>query len=345
MFNNTDGDGNTATGSLALFNNTNGNSNAANGFFALGSNTIGSGNTGNGSQALNFNTVGNENTASGNNALFNNTTGNDNTATGVLSLLHNTDGIFNTSNGASSLFSNVSGSFNTADGGFALFENTGSNNIALGYTAGTNLTTGSQNIDIGNQGVGGESSTIRIGTDGLHQATFIAGITSATVAGTAVLIDANGRLGTILSSRRFKEAVKPMGKSSEALLALKPVTFRYKPELDAGGTAQFGLIAEEVEKVNPALVTRDASGQIRSVRYEAVNAMLLNEFLKEHHQVEELQKMVTQQQKDFQAAADEQRKQVAALTAALQQQASQIQQVKTELRITKPAPQVVDNGR
>ena len=150
------------------------------------------------------------------------------------------------------------------------------------------LTTGSNNIDIGNAGVAGESNTIRIGTAGNSDATYIAGISGATVpAGVAVIVDADGHLGTIISSARFKEEIKPMDKASEAILALKPVTFRYKQELDPEGIPQFGLVAEEVEKVNPDLVARDEEGKPYTVRYEAVNAMLLNEFLKEHRKVEE----------------------------------------------------------
>ena len=166
---------------------------------------------------------------------------------------------------------------------------TGSNNIALGFNAGFNLTTGSNNIDIGNTGVAaGESNTIRIGTEGTQKATFIAGISGVTVAGgVGVIIDTNGHLGTVVSSARFKDEIKPMDKASEAILALQPVTFRYKKELDPDGIPQFGLVAEQVEKVNPDLVARDEQGKPYTVRYEAVNAMLLNEFLKEHRKVEE----------------------------------------------------------
>src|SRR5205814_2591240 len=167
-------------------------------------------------------------------------------------------------------------------------------NIALGDSAGTNLTTGSNNIDIGNKGKAGESQYIRIGTKGTHTHTLVAGISGATVAGgVGVIIDTNGHLGTVVSSERFKDKVKPMDKASEVILALKPVTFRYKKELDPAGIPQFGLVAEEVEKVNPDLVARDADGKVYTVRYEAVNAMLLNEFLKEHRKVEEQQVWIT----------------------------------------------------
>src|SRR5262249_42700941 len=160
----------------------------------------------------------------------------------------------------------------------------GSFNIALGADAGKHLKNGDGNIDIGNEGIENESNTIRIGESGNHNAAFIAGISGATIpTGVAVIIDADGHLGTVVSSQRFKESIKPMDKTSEAILALKPVTFRYKHDLDPAGIPQFGLVAEEVEKINPDLVARDDQGKPYSVRYEAVNAMLLNEFLKEHH--------------------------------------------------------------
>jgi len=151
------------------------------------------------------------------------------------------------------------------------------------------ITTGSSNIDIGNQGATGESGTIRIGTS--QAATFVAGIYGVTISpsGSAVYVNANGQLGTVNSSRRFKEAIQNMGDQSDVLLSLRPVAFRYKPDLDPQGTPQFGLIAEEVENVAPELVLRDAKGEISSVRYEQVNAMLLNEFLKEHRKVEQLE--------------------------------------------------------
>src|SRR5262249_44020630 len=149
---------------------------------------------------------------------------------------------------------------------------TGSNNIALGVGAGQNRTTGSNNIDIGNKGVGGESNTIRIGSTTKQANTFIAGISGATVpTGVPVFIDTTGHLGTTTSSARFKEAIKPMDNASEAILALKPVTFRYKKEIDAERTPQFGLVAEDVAKVNPDLVARDKEGKPYTVRYDAVN--------------------------------------------------------------------------
>jgi hypothetical protein len=259
-------------------------------------NTTGAGNTGNGSQALYYNTVGNENTADGNTALGSNTTGNQNTATGAAALYYNTTGFQNTAHGGQALYYNT-GNFNTACGFEALYLNTtGSYNIALGYYSGANLTTGGYNIDIGNSGVAGESGTIRIGTSGNQTATFVAGITGTPVSGVAVVVDANGQLGITASSERFKDEIKPMDKTSEAIFDLKPVRFQYKHEVDPKQAPQFGLIAEQVEKVDPDLVARDAAGEVYTVRYEAVNAMLLNEFLKEHRRVEELESAVKQLQ-------------------------------------------------
>src|SRR5205823_604456 len=187
---------------------------------------------------------------------------------------------------------------NTAIGAGALDAlldaNTANYNIAVGLGAGSSLVAGNNNIYIGNVGVGAESGSIRIGTSGnesqTQTKTFIAGIRGATVpTGVAVIVGSNGRLGTTTSSGRFKEAIQPMDKTSEAILALKPVTFRYKHELDPDGIPQFGLVAEQVEKVNPELIVRDEDGKVNTVRYEAVNAMLLNEFLKEHRKVETLE--------------------------------------------------------
>jgi len=252
--------------------------------------------------------------------------------------------------GGQALFSNTTGNFNTAVGFEALYLNTtGSYNIALGYYSGANLTTGSYNIDIGNPGVTGDSGTIRIGNAGYQTATFIAGITGTTVAsGATVIIDANGQLGTIISSERFKTEIKPMNQTSEAILALKPVTFRYKHELDPKHVPQFGLVAEEVEKVNPALVARDSKGKVYTVRYEAVNAMLLNEFLKEHRRVQEQDATVSQ----LKSAVARQEKMIAqqqkgmnALTASLKEQALQIQKVTDRLDLGRSAPQIVDNNQ
>src|SRR5439155_7979743 len=205
------------------------------------------------------NTVGNLNMADGVSALQSNTTGSNNTASGVNALEANTIGNSNTAHGFEALIQNSTGNSNTAEGNNALLNNTtGGSNIALGFEAGLNLTTGSNNIDIGNKGQAGESKTIRIGKQGTQTKTVIAGIRDTTVTGgVAVMIDANGRLGTVTSSARYKDNIQPMDKASEVILALKPVTFRYKPEFDPEGIPQFGLVAEQVEKVNPDLVARD----------------------------------------------------------------------------------------
>src|SRR5437660_8137791 len=306
---------NTAEGDNALFNLTSGldnpaiafeailsnnsNVNTAIGAFALLSNPDGVGNTATGAFALQNNTTGSANTAYGFAALMSNTTGNDNTVNGEHALYRNTTGIGITVDGYFAFNSNTTGNFNTAVGYTALNSNNGNFNIALGAGAGENLTTGDDNIDIGNHGHPRESNHIRIGTVGIHKRTFIAGISGATVAGgVSVIIDSNGHLGTVTSSARFKDGIKPMDKASEAILALQPVTFRYKHELDPEGIAQFGLVAEQVEKVNPDLVARDDEGKPYTVRYEAVNAMLLNEFLKEHRKVEELQSKAQEQERN-----------------------------------------------
>jgi len=226
----------------------------------------------------------------------------------------------------------------------------------LGASAGINLTTGNNNIDIGNAGSAGESNTIRIGTAATQTDTFIAGISGVTVAGgVGVIIDTNGHLGTVVSSERFKEQIKPMDKASEAILALKPVTFRYKHELDPDGIPQFGLVAEEVEKVNPDLVARDAEGKVNTVRYEAVNAMLLNEFLKEHRKVQEQEATITQLKSsaakqeatitELKSRVTQQQKGMEVLATNLKEQAAQIQRVSERLELSEPAPPLVVNNQ
>ena len=265
LYANTTGAKNTATGAEALFDNITGNYNTANGFAALGDNAFGTQNTATGALALLNNTASN-NTADGFQALLNNTTGTQNTATGESALKNNTTANNNTADGVQALFHNSTGAGNTAIGFHALLNNKGSSNIALGLNAGGNLTTGSNNIDIGSVGAGGESNTIRIGSAQVR--TFIKGISGAVVSGAPVVVNAGGQLGMAASSERFKDEIKPMDKASEGILALKPVTFRYKKEIDPDSIPQFGLLAEEVEKVNPALVTRDADGKVYTVRYE-----------------------------------------------------------------------------
>jgi hypothetical protein len=261
-------------------------------------------------------------------------------------LASNATGNNNTADGYHTLLTNRSGSNNTAIGSNALLNNsTGGTNIALGESAGLNLTTGNNNIEIGNFGVAGESRKIRIGRQGTQTGTFIAGISGVTVAnGVGVIIDTNGQLGTVVSSQRFKDAIKPMDKASEAILALQPVIFRYKHELDPDGIPQFGLVAEEVEKVNPDLVARDEQGKAYTVRYEAVNAMLLNEFLKEHRKVEEQGSQIAKQDykvQTLETTVTNQQTQIKLLTTALKAQAAQIQKVSDQLRARAPAPRVV----
>jgi hypothetical protein len=349
LLHNTGGTFNMASGSQALFGNTTGTENTANGTFALNANTDGSFNTAVGAFALSNNT-GSENTAVGVNALFSTTAG-GNTAVGVNSLRLNTTGFQNVAVGHNALSTNVEGSFNTAlgqstlslnigdgntaIGNVALFNNTGSNNTALGNVAGTNLTTGSNNIDIGYNvnGVAGESNTIRIGNSDITN-TFISGISGTNSSGgVAVFCNSDGKLGVISSSARFKEDIKPIGKASEAILALKPVSFRYKKEIDAQGIPQFGLVAEEVEKINPDLIVRDREGKPQTVRYEQINAMLLNEFLKEHRKVKEQEARIAQLTKD-----------VETLVAHARQQDSQMQRMSAEIEVSKVEPKVV-SGR
>src|SRR5262245_11563426 len=327
LLSNTTGINNTATGSFALVNNTTGNNNMASGFRALQNNTTGNYNMASGFFALQRNTTGEFNTATGAGALLFNTA-DENTATGAAALVFNTTGEFNTAAGSAALFSNTTGAHNTANGFQTLVNNTtGNDNVALGFLAGSQLTTGDNNIDIGNVGVAAESATIRLGTVGTQTKTFIAAINGVAVAGTSVFVNTFGQLGTAVSSRRFKEEIQPMNKASEALLGLEPVTFRYKKEIDADRIPQFGLVAEEVAKVNPALVVRDNEGKPYTVRYGAVNAMLLNEFLKEHKAFVEEQRKVEQLEK-----------QVAALTAGLQK-------VSAQLEVSKAAPQTVLNDQ
>jgi hypothetical protein len=239
------------------------------------------------------------------------------------------------------MFNNISGSNNTAIGYAALGVNRfGSGNIALGYFAGSAPNLGNNNIYIGNTGgVELESNTIRIGTQGTQTGTFVAGIFGSTVAsGVGVIVNSTGQLGTQPSSARFKDEIRPIDKASEAILALKPVAFRYKKDVDPDRTLQFGLVAEDVEKVNPDLVARDADGKPYTVRYEAVNAMLLNEFLKEHRKVEEQGATIAQLKKELQATAAEQQKQIEALTTRLQK-------VSAQLELNKSAPQTVMNNQ
>jgi len=320
---------NTAVGAGALLSNTIGFGNTANGAFALFSNTTGLTNVANGYQALFSNTTGGKNTAIGTGALFSNTIGGENTATGLGALAANTTGVDNTANGLNALVANTIGSGNTAIGSGALgFNTTGHGNTALGDGAGSSVTTAINVISIGSSGANLTNSCF-IGN--------IRGITTANNDAIPVLIDSAGQLGTVSSSRRYKTDIKPMNKASESILALKPVSFRYKVHKDA--TPQFGLIAEQVAEVNPALVVRDKNGEIYTVRYDAVNAMLLNEFLKEHRKVEEQQASIS----ELKSTVAQQQKGMEVLTAQLKEQAAQIQKVSAKLEVSKPAPQVVAN--
>ena len=314
---------NTAEGQNALLSRTTGTFNTAIGWFSLESGTAGNYNTGLGAATLVLNTAG-ENTATGAGALLSNTTGSGNTADGAFALLSNATGFRNAATGRFALFNNTTGSFNTAHGVDALYSNTagdgntanglsalafnttGAFNIALGTSAGQNLTTGDRNIDIGNLGVADEGNTIRIGTTGDQSATYIAGIAGQTVGagGSTCYVDNDGKLGVFLSAHRFKTDIADMATASEAILALRPVTFHYKPELDKTGIPQFGLVAEEVEAINPDLVTRDKEGKVSTVRYEAVNAMLLNEFLKEHCKNQQQEATIARLEKQIEVLAE-----------------------------------------
>jgi hypothetical protein len=310
----TDSSFNTGVGVGALVLNT-GGSNTAVGAAALILNTTGERNTANGTAAMVNNDVGNDNTAVGDHALFSNTGGIGNTAVGFQALFNNISNDNNTATGKFALASNTIGSGNTATGNSALAENiSGINNTALGRLAGNNVTTANNVICIGANVPGANvDNTCFIGN--------IFGVTTQNADAIAVLVDSDGQLGTASSSKRFKKEIKPMDKASEAILALKPVTFHYKS--DSKDMPQFGLIAEEVAQVNPDLVVRDKNGEIYTVRYEAVNAMLLNEFLKAHR------------------AMEEQRKEIDALKAQLKEQATLIQKVNDELQLNRSTRQVV----
>ena len=366
LFGLTTGVANTGVGWYSLWSNTDGSYNTAVGagtlLFNIGDQTTFEGvdNTAVGAAALLFNTTGTDNTATGVAALLNNTGGSNNTATGSFALQANTTGNLNTATGLSALFSNTTGTGNTAEGGDALALNTtgggntaigtgalgsnatGNGNIAVGSAAGHDLTTGNQDIVIGNpNAVAGESNTIRIGGSLSQTRAFIAGIRGVATGNNDavnVVIDSDGQLGTVSSSRRFKKEIKPMEAASEAILALKPVTFHYKS--DKTNRSEFGLIAEEVAEINPDLVARDENSEIYTVRYEAVNAMLLNEFLKEHRKNQEQQATIIQLKSTDakqEAIIAQQQRQMEALTAGLQK-------VSAQLEANRPAPQTVLNN-
>jgi uncharacterized coiled-coil protein SlyX len=297
-------------------------------------------NTAIGYLCLSSNTNGDFNTAVGAGALLNNTNASENTATGAGALLNNAPafvngGNRNTANGAFTLLYNTTGSSNTAIGDRALINNTtGSNNIAFGDSAGSAVTTANNVICIGTSGAN------------ISNSCFIAGIYSNIQPPVGdnpaqVTITSSGRLGrSNVSSRRYKHDIQPMDKASEVIFALKPVSFRYNKQYDATQTIAFGLIAEEVAKVDPDLVGRNDKGQPESVRYEQINAMLLNEFLKEHKRVESQQAAIA----ELKSTVAQQQKGMEVLTAQLKEQAAQIQKVSTQLEMVKSAPRVVDNN-
>jgi hypothetical protein len=350
LFSLTSGISNTALGYQALYQNTTGNYNAAEGFRALSSNTSGAQNTATGYSALSSNITGSYNTANGVNALYANTIGSNNTASGLRALFGNGTGSENTAVGVSALQINDTGSQNTAVGVKTLFANRGgSNNIALGYQAGVYVGGMYQprdnNIEIGNGGNFFDNNTTRIGD--IQTATFIAGIRGVTTGqadAIPVLIDSAGQLGTASSSRRFKKEIKPMDKASEAILVLKPVTFHYKS--DSTDTPQFGLIAEDVAAVNPDLVVRDKNGEIYTVRYDVVNAMLLNEFLKEHRKVEQQAREMQEQQATIaelksdavkqEATISQLKKEMETVVACLKKHDSRIQKVSAQIEVSEP---------
>ena len=326
---NTTGIRNTANGDFALGNNTTGNDNTAIGAEALSSNTTGDDNTATGSFALNSNTTGFSNTAVGERALLSNTVGNVNTATGLDALLQNTDGEDNTANGYQALLANTTGDSNTACGVLALSANTsGTFNTALGRGAGSGVSTANNVIAIG------------ISAENVSNSCYIGQVYSNVQpqVGTdpdLVTINSDGRLGRAnVSSRRYKHDIRSMDNASETIYALRPVSFRYHKQYDATQTIAFGLIAEEVAEVYPDLVGRNPEGQPESVRYEQVNAMLLNEFLKEH-------KIIAEQQ----ATISQLREAMATVVTRLNEQDSKIQRVSDQFQINGPEARVVVRSR
>jgi hypothetical protein len=302
---------NTATGAGALLSNTTGCCNTASGAFALFSNTNSAENSAFGNNALLSNIEANDNSAFGYNALMSNT-GGGNTAIGSYCLISNTTGVLNTAVGVSALAAHVSGDKNTA----------------LGYVAGGNVTTANNVICIG----------ALVGGANVDNSCYIGNIWNQPGGSQAVYVNSDGKLGLQTSSRRFKDEIQPMEQASEVIYRLKPVNFRYKPEIEPTRPRGFGLIAEDVEKVSPDLVTRNSDGKVNSVRYDAVNAMLLNEFLKEHRKVEELQATVLRQEKSFQSRLVEQEQQIQALTAGLQRVRAELETRNAPLKMVLNRP-------
>jgi uncharacterized coiled-coil protein SlyX len=334
LFTNTTGSENCAFGPNSLFHNNTGSSNCAFGSGALYLNTNGVYNTAIGGSAL-FSNTSSDNTAVGHGALNSNSDGFQNTATGINALASNSGGSFNTAIGAGALLANNMGSTNTAVGDGALGADTsGSNNTALGYGAGSNVTTAHNVICIGTAG------------QNVSDSFYVGNVfeTSIDPDNLPVRIDFTGRLGTQSSSRRFKDDIKPMDKTSEAILALKPVIFHYKN--DAKRSPRFGLIAEDVARVDPDLVALDKEGKPYTVRYDLVNAMLLNEFLKEHKKVERQNRKLESQETriaELKSIAAKQEKGTEALAAQLREQDLKIQKVSAQIEMRKTAPKLVTN--
>ena len=327
--------GNTAEGQNALLSLSTGIYNTAVGLFSLRSNTEGKFNTATGAGTLLVNTA-DGNTATGAGALLSNTTGIQNTANGGFALFSNTEGFLNTANGYQALFNHTTGNTNTANGAFALVDTTGNSNTAIGYAALSDNTIGNGNTAVGflaGTGVTTANNVIAIGIPGfdVSNTTWIGniyGTTTVSATTLPVVVSDGGQLGTAPSSRRFKKKIKPMDSASESIHALKPVTFHYKS--DTTDTPQFGLIAEEVAEVNPDLVVRDKNGEIYTVRYDVVNAMLLNEFLKEHRRVEEQEAMINQLKKEMEN-----------VLTRLKEHDSRFERVSNQIESSGVGPQVV----
>ena len=328
------GVGNTAIGTFSLFSVTTGSFNTAVGAGSLDLN-VGDSNTATGAAALLFNTTGTENTAVGTAALEFNNSGNVNSAFGALALISNT-GSNNTAIGDRAMLNNVSGGSNTAVGQAVMLNNhTGNANIAIGVQALGNNDSGNGNIVLGNvagSGITTANNVICIGLGGANvdNRTYIANINTTTVSGggtDTVTVDlSTGLLGHLSSSRRYKEEIQPMNNSSETLYRLKPVTYRFKKEIDTSQSLDYGLVAEDVAAIDPNLAIRDGKGQIEAVRYTAINAMLLNEFLKEHKKVEDLEGTV------------------ASLVTTVKEQAAQIQKVSAQVEVNNAGPKTVLNN-
>jgi hypothetical protein len=325
---------NTAEGKDALFSLTTGSFNTAIGAHALYGDTTGKANTAVGGWPLAMNTSGNRNVAVGQGALGTNT-GSGNVAVGFIALVQNQNsGNSSQALGFVALFNQQDGAFNNGFGGNTLYSNvSGDNNTAIGQGAGFNIT-GDGNVDIG-AGVGGVA--------GENNTTRIRNINSTQLTGHMVVVNSTGKLGYLASSRRYKNEIKPMDKDSETLFALKPVSFRYKGDIDPDHAKMFGLIAEEVAEVNPDLVVRNAKGEVDTIRFDSINAMLLNELLKEYRKLQDMEVIAAQQRKDFDATIAQRETQIQSLTASLREQAREIQRVSARLEASKSAPQVLNN--